>query len=80
LADVFPPTLGRRHPMAVVRRWIMPDMLLMSAIKFGYPIQIIVQPKSNNFSGLAFQLSLRLHDQLFAHTYYFTTLQPRARE
>jgi hypothetical protein len=52
--------------MAVLRRWITPDVLLMSAIELGYPIQTMIQMKSNDFSGLALQLSLRLHDLPFA--------------
>jgi hypothetical protein len=71
MANVFSSTLGCRHPMAIRPRWIMSDVLVMPAIEFGYPIQIIIQMKSNNFSGSALQLSLRLHDLLFGRTIPF---------
>jgi hypothetical protein len=39
-------------------------MLLMPTLKFGDPIQIFVQVKTDNFSGLTLKLALRLHGVL----------------
>jgi hypothetical protein len=43
----------------------MSDVLLMPALKFGDPIQIFIQMKTNNFPRLTLKLSLGFHDELY---------------
>jgi hypothetical protein len=61
VADVCLSALGCGYPMAVRPRRIVADVLLMSTLKFGDPIQIFVQVKGDNFSGLTLKFALRLH-------------------
>ena len=64
MADVRLPTLNCRDPMAVGPRWIMPDVLLVTALQISNPIQFFIQMKPDNFPRLTFKLSLPLHDAL----------------
>jgi len=42
MADVCPSAFCCRHPMALSPGRIMSDVLLLPALKFGYPIQIFI--------------------------------------
>jgi hypothetical protein len=73
MADVRLPTLNCRDPMAVGPRWIMPDVLLVTALQISNPIQVFIQMKPNNFPRLTFKLSLPLHDALPGSNRLFLT-------
>jgi hypothetical protein len=49
--DVFKPSLRRGYPMPISPRRIMPDMLLMPALKISNPIEAFVQMIIHNFAG-----------------------------
>ena len=51
--------------MALSPGRIVSDVLLMPALKFGDPIQIFIQMKTNNFPRLTLKLSLGFHDELY---------------
>ncbi|SRR6266404_2860782 len=63
---MFEPSLRCCHPMGACKRWIVADVLLMSALKFGNPIQILIQTKVNDFSHRPWCFRLRgFHDASF---------------
>jgi hypothetical protein len=42
VAYVFKPAFGCCDPMSVRPRWIVPNMLLMTTLKHGNPIQFLI--------------------------------------
>jgi hypothetical protein len=44
---MFVPALRRGDPVAVSPRWVVANMLMMSAIKFGDPVLPLIQMKIN---------------------------------
>ena len=56
IADVRLPALGGRDPMPLSPRGIVPHMLLMSTLKVGNPIRMLIFVETNNFAGQALRL------------------------
>lgn len=44
------PTFGGRNPMSDGPRRIVPDVLLMSALKLSNPVQVIILVEADNLS------------------------------
>jgi hypothetical protein len=64
VAYVFKPAFGCCDPMSVRPRWIVPNMLLMTTLKHGNPVQFLIQVEPDNLSRKTLKLLLWLHDVL----------------
>jgi len=45
--EVFPP-LGCGYPGSVLKRWLMPNVLIMPAFEFGHPMAFFVLMKAGD--------------------------------